>query len=254
MRMTTLVTSAVLAAVIALPATAPAQVRISVAFGARLGPALSIYAYSPAHFGDWRRDYDRWTPVAVYDVNGNYYRYRVPGAREVVVYHYRDAYFFPPQDEAWVGSDRRYDYRHRPDNADWHRARAYAAYVPADPRLGAAIDVWDYSPDRAGDWRTNYTRWTPVIVYAYDGRYYPHEIRGARPVEVYRYRYEYFLPPPDQKWVGFDRRYDYKDRPDASDRDRAQGRNPGPAPDRGRGHDHDHGRGRGRGGGTARPA
>jgi hypothetical protein len=242
MRKTTLLAAALASALMALPARAPAQVQISVAFGARLGPQIGIFAYSADHYGPWRTAYVDWTPVTVYYVNGRYYRHGVSGARAVVVYRYHDDYFFPPRDRGWNKFDRRYDYRHRPDDDDWGHARDYSARVVVDPRLGTEIELWNYSAERAGDWRTNYTRWTPVIVYEYRGQYYPHRIEGARAVAVYRYRYEYFLPPTDAAWVGADRRYDYAHRPSDDDRGHGHGRGPGPTPGHGRGH------GKGRGG------
>jgi roadblock/LC7 domain-containing protein len=249
MRLNTWMTAALagsLLALPALPATAPAQVRISVAFGARLGPPIDVFAYSADRYGAWRTHYARWTPVVVYDVNGRYYRYNVAGARAVVVYRYHNDYFFPPDDHAWIGVDKRYDYHRRPMPDDVVHASPYAAHVAVDSRLGAEIELWDYSADRAGDWRTSYRRWTPVTIYEYHGHYYQHAIAGTRPVEVYRYGYEYFLPPGDAAWVGFDKRFDYKHRPTDDDRTRVHGRAPGPPP----APPEKHGRGRGpRGGG-----
>ena len=112
-------------ALLAVPARTPAQVQISVAVGARLGPPIAVFAYSPDRYGDWRRDYRRWTPVVIYDVDGRYYQHRVDGARELIVYRYRDDYFLPPDDRGWIGVDHRYDYRHRPDDDDRKRAHGH---------------------------------------------------------------------------------------------------------------------------------
>jgi len=222
MRMSLLLTTALLGATIALPTRAPAQVKISIAFGTQLGPEVGIFAYSPARYGDWHTNYRRWTPVTFYDINGHYYRHDVRGARAVVVYSYNNEYFLPPQDKAWIGFDARYDYGRRPGDADFSRAHPYEPPVVVDHRLGDEIAVWAYSPERAGAWRRDYRRWTPVTVYEFHGRYYPNHIAGTRPVEIYRYRNEYFLPPHEAGWVGFDRRYDYKLQP--NDADRARGR------------------------------
>ena len=46
MRITALLTVPLLAALIALPTGAPAQTRISVSFGTRLGPEINLSAYS----------------------------------------------------------------------------------------------------------------------------------------------------------------------------------------------------------------
>jgi hypothetical protein len=122
MRIATLVTyPLLLGALIALPTRAPAQV--SVQINARLGPAIGLFAYTPDRYGDWRTGYRRWTPVTLYTVNGNYYRRSTRGARPVQVYRRGNEYFLPPQDQAWVGHDRRYNYGHRPNNDDYGRAR-----------------------------------------------------------------------------------------------------------------------------------
>jgi hypothetical protein len=123
MRIATLVTIPllVLGAQIALPARAPAQV--SVRIGARLGPEISLSTYSPDRYGDWRTNYRRWRPVTLYDVNGHYYQHSVRGARAVQVYRRGNEHFLPPQDQAWVGHDRRYNYKHQPNNDDYGRVR-----------------------------------------------------------------------------------------------------------------------------------
>lgn len=112
-----------LGALIALPARAPAQV--SVQINARLGPAIGLSVYTPDRYGDWRTTYRQWTPVTLYTVNGNYYRRSTRGARRVTVYRRGNDYFLPPQDQAWVNRDRRYNYRHRPNNDDYGRARPH---------------------------------------------------------------------------------------------------------------------------------
>jgi hypothetical protein len=122
MRIATLVTCPLfLGALIALPARAPAQVSISIS--ARLGPAISIAAYTPEYYGDWRVSYAQWTPVTLYMLNGQYYQRSVRGARPVQVYRRGNEHFLPPQDRAWVGRDRRFNNKHRPSNDDYGRAR-----------------------------------------------------------------------------------------------------------------------------------
>jgi hypothetical protein len=209
-------------AVVALPARASAQVNISVKFGARLGPEIGVVAYAPERHGDWHANYRRWTPVVLYDVNGHYYRHQVEGARSVMVYTYNGEYFFPPADRAWVGYDRRYDYHHAPGDEDFHRARPHEERVVVAPRFGAEIGVLGYSAERAGDWRRSYRHWTPVTVYEFNGRYYPNPGPGARAVQIYRFGDEYFMPPADREWVGFDRRFDYKHAPVEEDRRRVR--------------------------------
>jgi len=222
MRIPHLVTVALLGAVIAAPAPASAQLNIQLRFGSRLGPEIGVFAYSPERYGDWRTSYRRWTPVTLYDVNGRYYRTQVTGGRPVLVYAYNNEYFLPPQDGGWRGFDRRYNYQRAPGSDDYRRTRPYEPPYRIDPRLGAEIGVVDFSPERAGDWRRNYRRWTPVTLYEFRGRYYPNTAPGARPVAMYRFQNEYFLPPRDQAWVGFDRRFNYQYQPTQEDRGRVR--------------------------------
>ncbi|MGD0483330.1 MAG: hypothetical protein ABSB58_01610 [Gemmatimonadales bacterium] len=92
-------------------------------------------------------------------------------------------------------------------------------------RLGPAITLSTYSPQQHGDWRTSYRQWRPVTVYSYNGQYYQHSVRGARPVQVYQRGNERFLPPQDKEWIGHDRRYNYRHRPTDEDYGRGQRRN-----------------------------
>jgi hypothetical protein len=225
MRITPFLAVPLLGALIALPARAPAQVNLTVSFGTRLGPEIGVFAYSQERQGDWRNNYRQWTPVTLYDVNGHYYRNNVRGSHAVVVYTYNNEYFLPPQDRGWDNFDKRYNYRSRPRDVDMGRARPYSAYVAVDPRLGGEIGVLAYSSDRAGDWRRNYRRWTPVTVYEVNGRYYPNNVPGARAVGIYRYQNEYFLPPEDAGWGnGFDKRFNYNRRPNSDDQGRVRQR------------------------------
>ena len=224
MRIARLLAVPFLAAMIVLPAKAPAQVNLSVRFGTRLGPDIGVFAYSADRDGAWRDNYRKWTPVTLYDVNGRYYRNSVSGSRAVAMYSYNGEYFLPPTDDGWVGKDRRYNYGRRPVAEDRSRVRDYTPAVRVDARLGAEIGVLGFSADRAGDWRRNYKRWTPTTVYELNGHYYPNDGNGARAVQIYRYRDEYFLPPQDKAWVGFDRRYDYQRQPSDEDRSRGRGR------------------------------
>jgi hypothetical protein len=224
MRVTTFLALPILGALIALPARAPAQVNVSVQFGTRLGPEIGVFAYSTQRQGDWRSNYRSWTPVTLYDVNGHYYRNNVRGSRAVAVYSYNNEYFLPPEDQAWNNADKRYNYQRRPIADDQSRVRPYTPVVAIDPRLGSEIGVLAYSAERAGDWRKNYKRWTPVTVYEMNGRYYPNNASGARAVSIYRYQNEYFLPPTEQGWVGFDKRFAYNQRPNADDQGRVRSR------------------------------
>ncbi len=179
MRITTWLTIPLFGVLMAVPAFVPAQVNIKVEFGARLGPEVGVVAYAPERHGDWRVEYRKWTPVVLYDVNGHYYRNEVRGSRPILVYTYRNEYFLPPQDKAWVGLDKRYNYAQRPVEVDYGRVRPYEAPIVVDARLGEELGVTAFSVERAGDWRANYKRWTPVVAYEVKGRYYPHQIPGA---------------------------------------------------------------------------
>jgi hypothetical protein len=242
MRIAKLMTLALLAAPAVVPVPASAQITIS--FGARLGPEVGIHAYSMQRMGDWRTGYRQWSPVTVYDINGRYYLTNVRGARPVLVYRYNNEYFFPPQEQGWSGSDRRYDYRRLPNEGDYNRARSYPDGDRSyDRRLGVEIGVLGYSSDRAGDWQMNMRRWRPVTVFELHGRYYPNNYPGTRAVAIYRYQNEYFLPPNDPSWIGSDRRYDYSRQPTREDRDRVRQFDRNGRDDNGNGN----GRGRGRG-------
>jgi hypothetical protein len=211
-------------ALVALPARAPAQVNLTVRFGTRLGPDVGVFAYSPERNGDWHANYRKWTPVTLYDVNGRYYRNSVNGSRAVIVYSYNDEYFLPPTDAGWVGMDRRYNYNRRPSADDAGRVREYAPVDRVDRRLGGELAVLGYSAERAGDWHRNYKRWTPTTVYEFKGRYYPNYADGSRAVQIYRYQNEYFLPPHDRDFQGYDRRFDYSKQPNEEDHSRGRGR------------------------------
>ena len=123
MRIATLVTfPLLLGALIALPVKAPAQVSVRV--NARLGPAITLSAYTADRYGDWRTNDRRWQPATLYTVNGQYYRRNVRGSRPVQVYRRGNEHFLPPQDQGWVGHDRRFrNNKHRPNNEDYGRAR-----------------------------------------------------------------------------------------------------------------------------------
>ena len=101
--------------------------------------------------------------------------------------------------------------------------RPYAGYE-ASASFGTGVDVYGYAPEYWGDWRTNYMQWSPTVVFEYGGRYYPTQVRGSRPVSVYQYRNQYFMPPRDNAWNRTDKRFDYKHRPNNQDYQRARPR------------------------------
>jgi|SRR5579862_6004756 len=120
MRLATLLTLPLLGALMALPAQAPAQVSIT----ARLGPVLSIKAYSAERHGDWHTSYKKWTPVTRYEVNGSYYSKNVSGSRPVAMYRYKSETFLPPHEKAFNGYDKRYNYKHAPNEEDHGRVHS----------------------------------------------------------------------------------------------------------------------------------
>lgn len=101
---------------------------------------------------------------------------------------------------------------------------AEVGYAPRDYYGRRVVEVYDYSPDYYGDWRYNYRRWSPAVIYEYNGRYYPNRFRGGRPLQVYRNRSGYFLPPRDRDWDRADRRFDSRRRPTQDDYRRARPR------------------------------
>jgi hypothetical protein len=220
MRIAKWMTAVFVIGMIASPSPAAAQVNLKIEFGTHLGPEIGVFAYAPERHGDWRVNYRKWTPITLYDINGHYYPHPVDGARAVVVYTYNGEYFFPPTDRAWVGFDKRYDYVHKPVEVDIARVRPYEPVVKVDAAFGEEVGVFGFSAERAGDWHKNYRRWTPITVYEFHGRYFRHPGPGARPVQIYSYHDELFLPPVDREWIGFDKRFDYAHAPNDEDRRR----------------------------------
>ncbi len=110
-------------ALLVLAACAPGYGRTSVGVSAELGPGVDIYGYSAARYGDWRTNYHNWQPATVYESDGHYYPNRVRGARPVQVYHSQSGYFMPPQDQDWARTDKRFNRKKMPTDADYGRAR-----------------------------------------------------------------------------------------------------------------------------------
>jgi hypothetical protein len=90
---------------------------------ARFGAEVGVLGYSADRAGDWRQNYKRWTPTTVYESNGHYYQHDGPGSRAVQIYRYQNEYFLPPQDKAWEGHDKRFDYSRKPNEDDHSRGR-----------------------------------------------------------------------------------------------------------------------------------
>ena len=111
MRLATLLALPLLGGLIGVPTRAPAQVNVTI--GAKLGPEIGVFAYTPERLGDWRGNYQKWTPVTLYDINGHYYRTQASGARPVWLYRYGDQYFLPPRDQGWRGFDKRFEHEQK---------------------------------------------------------------------------------------------------------------------------------------------
>ena len=100
----------------------------SVTVGARFGAPIDLYYYSPDYYGDWRMGYRDWSPVVIYEYNGAYYPRNVRGARAVTVYRSSSGYFLPPRNQDWARSDKRFNNKRRPNDADYRRARPHPGH------------------------------------------------------------------------------------------------------------------------------
>ncbi len=94
----------------------------SVGLSINLGNERVVAAYNPTQHGAWQTSYKSWEPTTVYYNNGHYYDKQSKGSRAVSVYKNNDGYFLPPQDKKWVGTDKRFDYKHKPTSDDYKRA------------------------------------------------------------------------------------------------------------------------------------
>jgi hypothetical protein len=58
------------------------------------------------------------------------------------------------------------------------------------------VIVRDYDEGQFGPWDEYYDNWEPVTLYYYDGYYYDYPVVAyARPIVVFSYRNQFFLPP-----------------------------------------------------------
>jgi len=89
----------------------------------RLGAEIGVLNYDSERASPWQRNYRRWTPTTVYEMNGHYYPNNAPGARQVQIYRYQNEYFLPPRDQEWMNHDKRFDYGHQPSDDDHNRGR-----------------------------------------------------------------------------------------------------------------------------------
>ncbi|MGH7593335.1 MAG: hypothetical protein ACRELE_05725, partial [Gemmatimonadales bacterium] len=93
--------------------------------------------YDASRFGPWDGYYDQWAPVTLYFYDGYYYDYPVVEyAQPILVYSYRNQFFFPPRDRRFEVWRRQYrvgvgDYRGFPGYG--RNARGYHA-MPRDAR------------------------------------------------------------------------------------------------------------------------
>jgi hypothetical protein len=99
-------------------------------------------------------------------------------------------------------------------------APAQGAGVSIAINLGPPRTIVAYSSQRDGEWRASYKQWQPTTMYVVNGQFYDKSSRGARAVVVYHHNDDYFLPPQDKKWVGADKRYNYKRKPKDEDYNR----------------------------------
>jgi hypothetical protein len=99
----------------------------------------------------------------------------------------------------------------------------HAQSVGISINFGPPQVVRVYRPEYYGDWRTSYRAWEPATLYFVNGGYYARQVRGARVVVVYRRGREYFLPPRERAWVGYDRRFDYAHAPRQWDYEHGKG-------------------------------
>ena len=123
MKLPTWMALSALGGLLVASACAPGYGTTTVEVGARFGQPIELYGYSPDYFGDWRINYRQWTPVVIYEYNGVYYPRNVRGARAVMVYRSPSGYFLPPHDRDWARTDRRFNNKRRPTDADYGRAR-----------------------------------------------------------------------------------------------------------------------------------
>ncbi|MGH7581776.1 MAG: hypothetical protein ACREL5_00965 [Gemmatimonadales bacterium] len=221
MRMASLLTIAAFGSATLFAGQAAAQVSATIHIGQqpRSGNEVVVYPYSSATYGDWHTADRRWQPVRLYQRDGHFYRTRVSESRPVGVYRWHQQYFLPPRDATWQNHDRRYNYRYRPDDAAYNVVNGLLSMFVQrpPPTWGSEIVVNPYSPTAYGDWHTAYRRWQPVTVYFADGHYFPRRVRGSRPVSVYRWNNQYFLPPQQGNWANHDRRFNGRRRPTSQD-------------------------------------
>jgi len=110
-------------------------------------------------------------------------------------------------------------------------------YTHASAEVGVVapapeLYIYAYSSSMYGAWRTSYLMWTPVTVYYVSGHYYRQPMPRARAVVVYTRGSDFFFPPRERAWRGYDKRFDHSRAPTWSDHRRAKHK--------------EHGRGRGR--------
>jgi hypothetical protein len=112
-----------LSGLLMLSACGPGYVSTSVGVSAQMGPGINLYGYSADQYGDWHARYRDWTPTVVYESNGQYYPNNVRGARQVQVYRVNSEYVLPPRDQEWAKTEKRFNSKRIPTEADYGRAR-----------------------------------------------------------------------------------------------------------------------------------
>lgn len=168
MRITTLALAPLLLAASITPAAA--QVSATIHIGPiRLGggdyhhhgypPRIVVVDYPHRHFGPWQRTAVHWRPITVYYLDGHYYDRPWRSARPVVIYRYRDNYFFGPRHRDWDRYRSRYEQREwrvwrdhrggwRDDWRDDRRDRYEDRFDRREDRWDRREDRWDRREDR----------------------------------------------------------------------------------------------------------
>lgn len=168
MRIASLVSASLLAGLATTPAAAQISATIHVGpiriggapvyADAYYGPPVVVVPYSARYYGHWRQTARYWRPVTLYLYGGRYYERPYRNARPVVVYRYRDQFFFAPHDRDWDRYRSRYEqdyWRPYRDSRggwrdDWRNDRRDIRYDRRDDRRDNRADRRD---DRRDDRR-----------------------------------------------------------------------------------------------------
>jgi hypothetical protein len=162
-----IVAAPILAALIAAPASAQltARAHIEIPIG-RSAPGydlrshqLQIRDYDQDRYGDWQDYYDDWQPETVYLYDGFYYDYPVVEyAQPIIVYRYRNDFFFAPRQREFMTWRDHYrpgpvrGYAGRNYGTQFRSGRQYAA-----PRAGGNSGRQYIAPRASGNGGRQYS-------------------------------------------------------------------------------------------------